>query len=70
MRPADAGRLIREGSHELSILPFALRERALELRRQESYDKLWSAIAAFQNELGIPGASHLEFFSDANERSR
>ncbi len=56
------GGLIREGCHQLSILPFALRERALELRQEMSYDKLWSAIAAFQNELGIPGASHLEFF--------
>lgn len=56
------GGLIQRGSHQMLILPFALRERALEVRHEQSYNKLWQAIAAFNESMGVRGASHLDFF--------
>lgn len=56
------GGYIRRGAYQMLILPYALRERALELRNEKSYSKLWDAIGAFNRDLGIQGGGHLEFF--------
>ncbi len=56
------GGLIRSGHYQMIILPFALREQALKDRNSKGYDKLWGAIAGFNREMGIEGASHLEYF--------
>lgn len=56
------GGYIQRGAHRMFILPYALRERALPLRKVKSYSKLWDAIGAFNRDLGIRGAGHLEFF--------
>jgi len=56
------GGLIQRDAYRMLILPYALRERALEVRKEKSYNKLWDAIAAFNHELGVQGGSHLEFF--------
>jgi hypothetical protein len=56
------GGLIQRGSYRMLILPYALRQRALEVRKQASYNKLWDAISAFNQEMGIQGYGHLEFF--------
>jgi len=42
------------------ILPLALREEALSLRRVQSYGKLWPAIARLNVDLGLPERGHLE----------
>ncbi len=55
------GGYIRRGAYQMLILPYALRERALQLRG-ESYSKLWDAIGAFNHDLGIQGGGRLEFF--------
>jgi hypothetical protein len=47
------GGLIQRGSYRMLILPYALRERALEVRKQASYNKLWDAISVFNQEMGI-----------------
>lgn len=53
---------IRHGSYRMLILPFALREPALKRRKQREFDKLWSAINAFNTTLGVQGGGHLEYF--------
>lgn len=56
------GGFIERGTYRMLILPYALREQALELRKEQSFNKLWEAISAFNGELGLPQAGHLEFF--------
>jgi len=56
------GGLIQRGSYRMLILPYALRERALEVRKDKSYNKLWDAISRFNQEMGVQGHGHLEFF--------
>jgi hypothetical protein len=56
------GGLIASGNYEMVILPFALREPALSVRTTRSYSKLWNAIGVFNTQMGIQGASHLDFF--------
>jgi hypothetical protein len=48
--------------YRMLILPYSLRERALEVRKDKSYNKLWEAISLFNQEIGIQGHGHLEFF--------
>jgi len=51
--------------HEISILPFALREHALGLRNTSSYNKLWPAISEFNRRCGLADTGgHLEKFYD------
>ena len=54
--------LIQRGAHRMLILPYALRERALEVRNDKSYNKLWDAISLFNQKMGVQSAGHLEFF--------
>ncbi len=56
------GGFIERGAYRMLILPYALRERALEVRKQHSYSKLWDAISVFNREMGVQSAGHLEFF--------
>ena len=56
------GGFIQRGSYRMLILPYALRERALEVRKEKSYNKLWDAISVFNREMGVQAAGHLEFF--------
>lgn len=56
------GGYINRGSYRMLILPYALRERALEVRKAQKYDKLWGDISAFNQEMGVQTAGHLEFF--------
>ncbi len=56
------GGFIQRGAYRMLILPHALREPALEVRNEKSYDKLWNAISVFNREMGVRGNSHLEFF--------
>lgn len=56
------GGLIQRGAYRMLILPHALRETALEVRTVKSHNKLWAAIALFNQELGAPSHGHLEYF--------
>ncbi|MCP4783288.1 MAG: hypothetical protein GY903_00375 [Fuerstiella sp.] len=56
------GGYIKRGDYRMLILPYALRERALEVRKNKNYNKLWDAISVFNQEMGVQAAGHLEFF--------
>lgn len=56
------GGYIRRGAYRMLILPYALRERALDFRKEKSYNKLWAAISEFNREMGIQSEGHLEYF--------
>ena len=56
------GGLIQRGAYRMLILPYALRERALEVRKNKNYNKLWDAISAFNQEMGVSGEGNLVFF--------
>lgn len=56
------GGLIQRGEYRMLILPHALRELALMVRKTKSYNKLWDAIALFNQEMGVLGHGHLEYF--------
>lgn len=42
------------------ILPLQLREKALELRGQNNYSKLWDGISRLNQQFGLPNRGHLE----------
>lgn len=56
------GGFIERGSYRMLILPYSLRERALEVRKEARYSKLWDAISLFNQEMGVQGYGHLDFF--------
>jgi hypothetical protein len=56
------GGLIERGAYRMLILPYALRERALDVRQEKDFRKLWEAISLFNKEMGVQGAGHLEYF--------
>lgn len=57
------GGYITEGAHTLTILPVALRERGHAARKEQSYGRLWPAIAAFNAQAGLTTTrGHLEKF--------
>jgi len=56
------GGLIRRGGYRMLILPYALREQALQVRNVKSYSKLWEDITRFNRSMGVQAAGHLEFF--------
>lgn len=62
---AAQGGFIRKGAYRMLILPYALRERALELRKTKDYQKLWNDISSFNSRLGVAGQGHLEYFLKA-----
>lgn len=56
------GGYIPEGNYQMMILPFSLREPALEKRHEKSYNKLWNSIIKFNTAFGLSRSGHLEFF--------
>lgn len=48
------GGYISTGKHRLSILPVALRNKALAMRHVKQFNKLWNDITAFNKALGVP----------------
>lgn len=63
------GGTIGEGAHEMLILPMPLREAAHQIRRQQSYSRLWPAIQKFNQDSDVVdshgSAGHLEYFLTA-----
>ncbi len=62
---ASQGGFIEKGSYRMLILPHALREHALQLRKTKNYQKLWDDISVFNRSLGVQGQGHLEYFLKA-----
>jgi len=58
------GGLIGQGSHEISILPWVLKEEALKSRDTTEYNKLWPSIREFNKVLGVRVTGHLELYLD------
>lgn len=61
------GGTIRSSVNSLSILPYSIREKALEIKDQKGYSKLWPAIKVFNKEVGIKedycrSMGHLEHY--------
>jgi len=54
--------LIRRGNYRMTILPFPLREQAMELHREKNYEKLWDGISLFNQEMGLRAQSNLGYF--------
>ena len=49
---------IRSGVHSFTILPYSIREKALEVKSERSYNKLWPAIREFNKVIGIQQTDH------------
>ncbi len=56
------GGLIRRGDYRMLILPLALREHALSVRKETNYNKLWNAISVFNRDMGVQGEANLVHF--------
>ena len=59
------GVLRGDGSEELIIMPFQLRETAFAKRNISEYAKLWRAIGSFAERLGTSVGGHINRFLDA-----
>jgi hypothetical protein len=57
---AGQGGYLEERDQWFFILPLWLREKALVLRGQQDYSKLWAAIARLNARFGLPDKGHLE----------
>jgi len=55
---------ITRDQHRLMILPFSLREKALQVRVEKSFDKLWSDLKTLNRRFGLKSKGHLEYFLD------
>jgi hypothetical protein len=58
----NQGGLIKNADYKLMILPFSLREKALELRNIKKYSKLWKYIENFNKQFGINAGGELVHF--------
>jgi len=53
---------IPAGNYRMMILPFSLRENALALRKETSYNKLWPAITDLNRRTKVSERGHVEDF--------
>lgn len=62
------GGFIASQKHKMLVLPASLRARALAMRDQRDYSKLWGDISTFNQSVGARsggyGGGHLEYFLD------
>ncbi|UCE06140.1 MAG: hypothetical protein JSW07_21575 [bacterium] len=61
LQETQAG-LVPPGHYEMMILPFSLREIALNKRREKKYSKLWDVISKFNAKFGLKATGHLDTF--------
>jgi hypothetical protein len=61
------GGYIAEADDRFIILPQPLRAKALSLRGEENYSKLWSDIAQFNKALGLKKRGHLDELKQAHQ---
>ncbi len=57
---AAQGGYIQEADERFIILPQPLRNKALALRGEENYSKLWGDISSFNKSLGLKNRGHLD----------
>ncbi len=57
---ASQGGYLEEREQWFFILPLQLREKALQLRGEEDYSKLWNEIEIVNQQFGLPSRGHLE----------
>lgn len=63
------GGLISKMKHRLLILPFQVREDALDVRKQSSHGKLWTSLSTLNEKTGIRGGGgHLVRFLEKFEK--
>jgi len=65
------GGYITKQKHKMLVLPAALRSKALSMRKQRGYDKLWDSIGKFNESVGASsgyGGGHLEYFLNKYQR--
>ena len=61
---------IESDNNNFTILPYSIREKALEIKDSKNYDKLWPAIKEFNKEIGVDdndrfrSMGHLEYYLD------
>jgi hypothetical protein len=65
------GGTIDSGIHDLTILPYSIREKALQIKDTKGYSKLWPAIKEFNKDIGLANSAgqfrsmgHLEYYLD------
>ncbi|MCP4108939.1 MAG: hypothetical protein GY749_25945 [Desulfobacteraceae bacterium] len=56
------GGYIKKDRHRIMLLPLAIREDALNSRKENNYGKLWDSIRSFNQSLGLQNTGHLEYF--------
>tara|TARA_B100000609_G_scaffold199683_1_gene206436 strand:+ start:15085 stop:16158 length:1074 start_codon:yes stop_codon:yes gene_type:complete len=62
---ATQGGMISKGPHKMMILPHSLREKALHVRKETNYDKLWQDISQFNDKNGQQEVGDLVLFTNA-----
>jgi len=60
VQAAQGGYLAGGEQRWFFVLPLALRSRALQLRHQKGYNKLWTDIAVYNRTMGLDARGHLE----------
>lgn len=66
---SNQGGYLRPDDQRFILLPWALREEALQVRRQRQYNKIWDALNRFNREMGLGNTrAHMEDFLDRFER--
>lgn len=59
---SSQGGMMRPDQHELIILPFLIRETALQCRGVKEYSKLWQTISRFNRAMGLRDTGHVDIF--------
>lgn len=60
---------ITDGNYEICMLPFSMREDALQTRKKVEFGKLWNSISRFNNRIGLrTSRSHLVDFVSTFEK--
>jgi len=57
---SSQGGTIAHGDHQMTILPWTIREHAQDVKDTRSYQKLWPSIEEFNQTLGLTKRGHLE----------
>lgn len=61
LQQTQAG-FVPPGHYEMMILPFSLRETAIDRRQEKKYSKLWEVIRKFNASFGLQATGHLDIF--------
>ncbi len=62
------GGTINHGKHQMSILPWFIKEAAMLCKDVKSYGKLWPTITEFNQNLGLQNRGHLEDYLKGFEK--